>query len=681
MISLPDRGHRHPRRHVPRRGQPLHARGGRRCHRRRGRACCPAGRASSTSSATSTTRPSRWPTSPGSKKHFGGLEALRGKKIAMTWAYCPSYGKPLSVPQGIIGLMTRFGMDVSLAHPEGYGLIPEVVEVAEEERRRERRSVRGRRTAWKRPSRRRRRVPEVLGALPGHAAPDRASEEDRTRRAWRRSRRSAWRTTRSSRLGVRPGEDEADRRARRRSTCTACRPTSPASAARRARCRPRSSTQYRIPTYHEAAYKPFVIAALMFLDARSKDPSARKLRASIVESRAPRTLSRPEESTRHVCDLVNPSESIRRPGSHRATRRSAASRTWRSSSPPSAQLREPASRPRPSCATGEARMGVGLVGREPAEPLPDHLEERPRRPGSSAAQPPRDPAESPASRRGSSAWSASTSRPAPTRSAPPSAAWCRAWSSGEFDPEKHKAVWPTTGNYCRGGAFDCAMLGCTAVAILPENMSQERFAWLAAHRRRSHRHAGLRDQRQGDLRQVLGAEEGPAAHDLQPVRGVRQPDLALQRHRPGHRGGLPRPRGEKAPPRRLCERHRQRRHHRRRRLPEDDPRREDRRHRGAAVPDPVHERLRRPPDRGHRRQARAVGPQRPQHRRRGRHRRRGLHAGAAALQRAGGPGVPRAAGVRPRMPSPSSASSASAASATCWPPSRPRSTGSSTRTT
>ncbi len=64
------------------------------------------------------------------KQHFGSLEKLRGKKIAMTWAYSPSYGKPLSVPQGIIGLMTRFGMKVSLAHPEGYGLIPEVVELA-----------------------------------------------------------------------------------------------------------------------------------------------------------------------------------------------------------------------------------------------------------------------------------------------------------------------------------------------------------------------------------------------------------------------------------------------------------------------------------------------------------------------------------------------------------------------
>jgi cysteine synthase len=50
--------------------------------------------------------------------------------------------------------------------------------------------------------------------------------------------------------------------------------------------------------------------------------------------------------------------------------------------------------------------------------------------------------------------------------------------SGEFDPLKHKAVWPSTGNYCRGGAFDCALLDCTAVAILPEEMSKERFTWL-----------------------------------------------------------------------------------------------------------------------------------------------------------------------------------------------------------
>jgi len=61
---------------------------------------------------------------------LGGVEKLKGRKVAMTWAYSPSYGKPLSVPQGVIGLFTRFGMNVSLAYPEGYSLMPDVVEKA-----------------------------------------------------------------------------------------------------------------------------------------------------------------------------------------------------------------------------------------------------------------------------------------------------------------------------------------------------------------------------------------------------------------------------------------------------------------------------------------------------------------------------------------------------------------------
>lgn len=62
--------------------------------------------------------------------YFGGIENLKGKKVAMTWAYSPSYGKPLSVPQGIVGLTTRLGMDVTLAHPEGYEIMSDVEEVA-----------------------------------------------------------------------------------------------------------------------------------------------------------------------------------------------------------------------------------------------------------------------------------------------------------------------------------------------------------------------------------------------------------------------------------------------------------------------------------------------------------------------------------------------------------------------
>jgi cysteine synthase A len=50
--------------------------------------------------------------------------------------------------------------------------------------------------------------------------------------------------------------------------------------------------------------------------------------------------------------------------------------------------------------------------------------------------------------------------------------------TGQFDPTTQKAVWPSTGNYCRGGAYDSSLMGCNSVAILPEGMSKERFAWL-----------------------------------------------------------------------------------------------------------------------------------------------------------------------------------------------------------
>ncbi|MFO0758181.1 MAG: knotted carbamoyltransferase YgeW [Byssovorax sp.] len=61
---------------------------------------------------------------------FGGLDNLKGKKLAMTWAHSPSYGKPLSVPQAVVALMTRFGMNVVLAHPEGYSLEEEPLAAA-----------------------------------------------------------------------------------------------------------------------------------------------------------------------------------------------------------------------------------------------------------------------------------------------------------------------------------------------------------------------------------------------------------------------------------------------------------------------------------------------------------------------------------------------------------------------
>ena len=52
--------------------------------------------------------------------------------------------------------------------------------------------------------------------------------------------------------------------------------------------------------------------------------------------------------------------------------------------------------------------------------------------------------------------------------------------AGEFDPTSQRAVWPSTGNFCRGGAYDATLLGCESIAILPEGMSRERFDWLSS---------------------------------------------------------------------------------------------------------------------------------------------------------------------------------------------------------
>ena len=71
--------------------------------------------------------------------------------------------------------------------------------------------------------------------------------------------------------------------------------------------------------------------------------------------------------------------------------------------------------------------------------------------------------------------------------------------TGQFDPTTQKAVWPSTGNYCRGGAYDSALLGCESIAILPEGMSQRTLRVAGKGRGRSHRDAGHREQRQGNL--------------------------------------------------------------------------------------------------------------------------------------------------------------------------------------
>jgi knotted carbamoyltransferase YgeW len=207
------------------------------------------------------------------KKHFGGLENLKGKKLAMTWAYSPSYGKPLSVPQGVIGLMTRFGMEVSLAHPEGYGLIPEVLDVAKRnavESGGKFQVVNSMEEAF--------RGADVV--YPKSWAPYHVMQ-----------RRTELLQT-SDKDGLKALEKECLANNARFTNWECDRAKMNLTRDRSAlymHCLPADITdvsckagevsaevfeQYRIPTYNEASYKPFVISALMFL-TRLRNPVAK----------------------------------------------------------------------------------------------------------------------------------------------------------------------------------------------------------------------------------------------------------------------------------------------------------------------------------------------------------------------------------------------------------------------
>ena len=153
---------------------------------------------------------------------FGGVENLKGKKLAMTWAYSPSYGKPLSVPQGIIGLMTRFGMDVVLAHPEGYEVFPEVEDVAAAN------AKKSGGTFTKTNS-----MAEAF--KDADIVYPKSWAETATRKASRLWRRSCWHRTPSTRTGPAQRNLWPPQRTERPFTCTASRRISPASAARRAK--------------------------------------------------------------------------------------------------------------------------------------------------------------------------------------------------------------------------------------------------------------------------------------------------------------------------------------------------------------------------------------------------------------------------------------------------------------
>ena len=205
---------------------------------------------------------------------FGGVENLKGKKVAMTWAYSPSYGKPLSVPQGVIGLMTRFGMDVVLAHPEGYEVMPEVEEVADEERGSRRRLLQAHELHGRGLQGRGHRVSRRAGLpLPPWRSAPNLYAAGRHRRHQGPGEGAAGAERRAQGLVLHRGADERPPRTARRCTCTACPPTSTASPARTARWRPACSTATATPLYKEASFKPYIIAAMIFL-AKTADPAA-----------------------------------------------------------------------------------------------------------------------------------------------------------------------------------------------------------------------------------------------------------------------------------------------------------------------------------------------------------------------------------------------------------------------
>jgi knotted carbamoyltransferase YgeW len=207
------------------------------------------------------------------RRHFGGLDNLKGKKLAMSWAYSPSYGKPLSVPQGVIGLMTRFGMDVSLAYPEGYGLIPDVIDIARKNAAASGGSfeiVNSMEDAFAGAD-----VVYPKSWAPYHVMERRTellknADKDGLKALEKEclannARFASWECDRAKMKATRNGA----------ALYMHCLPADITGVSCKAgEVSAEVFEQYRIPTYNEASYKPFVISALMFL-TRLKDPGAK----------------------------------------------------------------------------------------------------------------------------------------------------------------------------------------------------------------------------------------------------------------------------------------------------------------------------------------------------------------------------------------------------------------------
>ena len=205
--------------------------------------------------------------------HFGGVENLKGKKVAMTWAYSPSYGKPLSVPQGIIGLFTRFGMEVVLAHPEGYNVMEEVEEVAKK-------NAESNGGSYKRVDTMAEAFKDADIVYPKSWAPF-AVMEERTRIVEHNDQAALKELEQQCLLNNAKFKDW---------TCTEeLMATTKDGNALYMHCLPADITgvsckegeveasvfnRYIVPLYKEASYKPYVIAAMIFL-ARFEDPVAK----------------------------------------------------------------------------------------------------------------------------------------------------------------------------------------------------------------------------------------------------------------------------------------------------------------------------------------------------------------------------------------------------------------------
>ena len=207
------------------------------------------------------------------KEHFGGLDQLKGKKLAMTWAYSPSYGKPLSVPQGIIGLMTRFGMDVRLAHPEGYDLIPDVVELAGQQAAKT--GGKFKKTTSMEEAFDGADIVYPKSWAPYHVMERRTqllknADKDGLKQLEKEclannAKFTSWECDRAKMNTTHGGK----------ALYMHCLPADITDVSCKAgEVSAEVFEQYRIPTYHEASYKPFVISALIFL-SRMQDPKAK----------------------------------------------------------------------------------------------------------------------------------------------------------------------------------------------------------------------------------------------------------------------------------------------------------------------------------------------------------------------------------------------------------------------